>query len=44
MIDTTHGMVRIERSDRRVHTYLHGLLVIDSAHPAPVSGLEGRKQ
>jgi hypothetical protein len=44
MIETTHGRVRIERSDKRVRTYLDGLLVIDSAHPAPVSGLHGRNQ
>jgi hypothetical protein len=44
MIETTHGRVRIEQSDERVHNYLDGLLVIDSAHPAPVSGLPGRKQ
>jgi hypothetical protein len=44
MIETTHGRVRIARSDKRVHNYLDGLLVIDSAHPAPVSRLQGRKQ
>jgi hypothetical protein len=44
MIETTHGRVRIERSEKRVHTYLDGLQVIDSAHPALVSGLQGREQ
>jgi hypothetical protein len=44
MLETTHGRVRIERSEKRVHTYLDGPLVIDSAHPVPVSGLHGRKQ
>jgi len=32
------------RTDRWLTARLDGLLVIDSAHPAPVSRLQGRKQ
>ena len=44
MIESTHGRVRIETSDKCAHTRLDGLLVIDSAHPSSVLRLQGGRQ